>query len=239
MAFIRKGRRSAAIATIVVLVGAAGAATSVLANGVGKGEGNVGASLKAWGSDADGQLGDGAPVTSESRSPVAVSAITCATSVAVSDLDSFAVLGSGTVEAWGADEDNRSGSFGDEGKYSPYSTTPVTVPGITTAVSVTADTPDVFVLLANGTIVGWGNDERTEFGNGFDASGGSNVPVAIGKGLSGVKALAAEANAATLALLDDGEVDSWEDELASPNETDALGREVFGKESTEQEPRPV
>ena len=198
----------AASAIVLALVGAVGTATSVFA-GAGKGVEPEGSSLEAWGADTTNQLGDGMGVRAESRTPVPVSGITCAVAAAVNGTDSFAVLSNGTVEGWGADEGNKHGFLGDNGSNSPVTAKPVRIDesGITSAVGVAADNEDVYVLLANGTIVGWGNDSSGQFGNGSDPSGGSNTPVAIATSVSGVSALAASDLGATLALLSDGEVD--------------------------------
>jgi alpha-tubulin suppressor-like RCC1 family protein len=223
---IGRGRRILLVTALVALAGVAGAATSVLAGAAGGGE--LGSSLKAWGADPDGQLGDGQAVRERSVTPVAVSGLTCAVSAAVSDSASFAVLHNGTVAAWGADEDNQSGSFGDEGDHYPYSATPVAVPGVTGAVAVAADIPDVFVLLSDGTLVGWGDDHDGEFGDGLKETenGGSNVAVPIARGLTGVSAISASGSGSVLALLSDGEVDSWGEAEAN----DSLGRSGSGLE---------
>ncbi len=209
---------------VLALVGAAGTATSVFA-GASKGVEPEGSSLEAWGADTTNQLGDGMGVRAESRTPVPVSGITCAVAAAVNGTDSFAVLSNGTVEGWGADEGNKHGFLGDNGSNFPLTAKPVPIDeaGITTAVGVTADNEDVYVPLANGTIVGWGNDSSGQFGNGSDPSGGSNTPVAIATSVSGVSALAASDLGATLALLSDGEVDSWGEAAGN-----ALGREGSG-----------
>jgi alpha-tubulin suppressor-like RCC1 family protein len=185
-----------------------------------------GSSLHAWGENDVGQLGEGVPVTEankQSPTPVAVSGISCAVSAAVNDLDSFAVLDNGTIDAWGADEANKSGELGDEGMRDPHSTEPVSVAGITTATGLAVDTADVYVLLSNGTIVGWGDNRYGQFGNGEaeSAIGGSNTPVAIAKSVNGVKALASSDDGAVLALLNNGEIDSW----GNADENDTLGRE--------------
>jgi hypothetical protein len=152
------GRRVAIMAALAVLAALAGGATSVLAGGVGKADAEAeGSGLHAWGQDYVGQLGNGGPVETESRIPVAVKGIACAVSAAVSGLNSFAVLKNGTVEGWGADEDNNSGELGDKGAHYPYSTEPVAVSGITDAVAMAADVADAYVLLSNGTLVAWGD----------------------------------------------------------------------------------
>ena len=161
---------------------------------------------------------------------MAVSGITCAVATAVNDNDSFAVLRNGTIEGWGVDEGNKEGDLGDNGSNFPLSTKPIPIDeeGITTAVGITVDTADVYVLLANGTIVGWGDDNDGQFGNGSDPSGGSNTPVPIATSVTDAKALATSENGSTLALLSNGEVDSWHEAFAFPNEEDTLGRETSG-----------
>jgi alpha-tubulin suppressor-like RCC1 family protein len=221
----------AVIALVVALVGGAGTATSVFAGATGStGAAPEGSSLKAWGADTTGQLGDGMGVRAESRTPVDVSGITCAVATAVNDNDSFAVLRNGTIEGWGVDEANKEGDLGDNGSNEPLSPKPIPIDekGITTAVGITVDTADVYVLLANGTIVGWGDDRYGEFGNGSDPSGGSNTPVEIATSVTNAKALATSDHGSTLALLSNGEIDSWGEETDYPNEQDTLGREGSG-----------
>jgi len=220
------------IALVVALAGGAGTATSVFAGASGgAGPAPEGSSLKAWGADNTGQLGDGGAVKEHgSRTPVAVSGITCAVATAVNDNDSFAVLRNGTIEGWGVDEGNKEGDLGDNGSNFPLSTKPIPIDeeGITTAVGITVDTADVYLLLANGKIVGWGDDRYGEFGNGSDPSGGSNTPVPVATSVTDAKALATSDHGSTLALLSNGEIDSWGEETDFPNEQDTLGHETSG-----------
>lgn len=226
-----RGMRMMVIALVVALAGGAGTATSVFAGASGSaGPAPEGSSLKAWGADTTGQLGDGGGVEKESRTPVAVSGTTCAVATAVNDNDSFAVLRNGTIEGWGVDEGNKEGDLGDNGSNFPLSTKPIPIDekGITTAIGITVDTADVYVLLANGSIVGWGDDNDGQFGNGSDPSGGSNTPVPIATSVTDAEALATSEDGSTLALLSNGEVDSWHEAFAFPNEEDTLGRETSG-----------
>jgi len=216
----------------VVLAGVGGGATSVFAGGTGKGGTQAeGSGLHAWGQDDVGQLGDGGPVESESRTPVAVKGVSCAVSAAVSGLNSFAVLKNGTVEAWGADEDNNSGELGDKGGHFPDSTEPVTVSGITNAAAIAADVADAYVLLNNGTLVAWGDNRFGQFGDGpHPPTEGTTEPVAIAPSVSKVKAIATSPDGAVLALLEDGEVDSW---------GDAAGNDTLGRTGEGLTPDPV
>lgn len=217
------------VTALVALAGAAGGATSVLAGGTGKaGTEAEGSALSAWGEDASGQVGDGEPVTLEHRSPVAAKGISCAVSAAVNELDSFALLKNGTVEAWGADG-SQEGELADNGKLAPYSTTPVPVEGVTNAVGIYVDTADVYVLLADGKLMGWGDNLDGQFGDGpTPPEEEASTPVAIAPSVSDIKAVSSASHGSTLALLGDGEVDSWGEELLSPNEYDTLGREGGG-----------
>ena len=67
------------------------------------------AGASAWGDNESGQVGDGT-TGDVSRVPVAVSGLSEVTAVAGGAEDSLALLGSGTVMAWG---DNEDGQLGD------------------------------------------------------------------------------------------------------------------------------
>jgi alpha-tubulin suppressor-like RCC1 family protein len=191
---------------VVLLVSAAGAATSVLAGGTGKGGGEAGASLQSWGAGTSGQIGDG---TIEGKStPVAVKGVTCALDTAVSDEDSFAVLGDGKLAAWGSDATVDAGGLGDELHHFEHSAEPIEVPGISEARQVAADIPDAYVVLANGTVEGWGDGHDGELGRGSDLSS-YDAPVAVGGFKEGEVKAMATGDATELALLSDGQVDSW------------------------------
>jgi alpha-tubulin suppressor-like RCC1 family protein len=206
-----RGRRIAVISITVALMAAIGASTTVFAGAdggtpAGAGGGESGSGLMAWGFGLSGQLGDG--VLEDKSSPVAVQKVTCAVSATVGYQDSYAVLANGHVDAWGEDSAAPGGELGDGGAYYPDSDTPVEVPDVTTAIQVAASIPDVFVVLANGTIDGWGDNRDGPFGTG-ESTAGSTTPVSgIGKFSGGVSAVATEREA-VLALLTNGEVESW------------------------------
>ena len=54
---------------------------------------------RAWGRNAEGQLGDG--TTTQRNSPVAVATLTNAIAIAAGQDHSLALLADGTVRAWG------------------------------------------------------------------------------------------------------------------------------------------
>jgi alpha-tubulin suppressor-like RCC1 family protein len=92
-----------------------------------------GGTVKAWGEDAFGEIGDGAFAT-RVGTPQPVSGLTGVTAVSAGTGDSAALLGSGTLETWGI---NQSGQLGDGTTGSP-SPTPVAVAGIAKVASISA-----------------------------------------------------------------------------------------------------
>ncbi|MFI1469580.1 RCC1 domain-containing protein [Streptomyces wuyuanensis] len=156
--------------------------------------------VKAWGINLQGQLGDG--TTTNHPTPGTVAGITTATKVATGAVHSLAVLKDGTVRAWG---DNSNGQLGDG--TNADSSLPVQVSGIGTATAVAAGEFHSLALLRDGTVRAWGDNNFGQLGNGTNAD--SNVPVTV-TGLTGVKAIAA-GDDFSLALLRDGTVRTWGD----------------------------
>jgi alpha-tubulin suppressor-like RCC1 family protein len=87
----------------------------------------------AWGEDRYGELGSGTIETSD-ETPVAVSGLSDVVAISAGGQDSVALLGQGSVTAWGI---NRWGTLGDGTTGSP-SDVPVTVSGIGKVASVSA-----------------------------------------------------------------------------------------------------
>lgn len=164
----------------------------------------------AWGDDSHGQLGDGKlSANHDAEVPVAVKHVSDAIAVAAGGEHSLALLGNGTVEAWGANDD---GQLGDG--TTRDSDVPVLVPGLTGVTAVSAGDQFSLALLGNGTVEAWGDDSFGELGNGSLKN--SDVPVTV-EDLSGVTAISAGGQQA-LALLSNGTAMSWGD-----NESDQLG----------------
>ncbi len=174
----------------------------------------------AWGSNQEGQLGDGTNTGPEqicefgeacSTSPVAVSGLTETTDVSAGGFYSLALLSKGVVMAWGAN------GLGQLGNGNTTSTdVPVAVSGLSKVSAISAGTNHSLALLSNGTVVSWGANEFGQLGNG--STTGSDVPVAV-SGLSGVTAVSSSGSNAhptvgaggehSLALLSNGTVMAW------------------------------
>src|SRR5204863_1826609 len=128
-------------------------------------------------------LGDG--TTNPSTTPVTVVGITNAIAVGAGYHHSCALLEDGRVQCWG---DNTYGQLGNGAAINPntprgaastlHSSVPVTVVGITTAVSVTAsDGYHSCAVLQDGTVKCWGDNVSGQLGNG--TRNGTSTPATV------------------------------------------------------------
>jgi alpha-tubulin suppressor-like RCC1 family protein len=164
-----------------------------------------GGRAEGWGGDEFGQIGSSAtvpaPVCKCIEAPVTVDALSGITQIAPGESHTLALLGNGTVMAWGG---NASGQVGDN-TTEPRSA-PVPVPLLSGVVGVAAGSNHSLALLSNGTVMAWGDNVNGELGNGVPG-GSSIVPVAV-PGLQHVVAIQAGFRY-SLALLADGTVMAW------------------------------
>jgi len=157
--------------------------------------------VKSWGDDTYGQLGNDATLANQ-PTPVTVSGITTAVAVAAGSSHSLALLSDGTVKSWGYDN---SGQLGNDVSLTNQPT-PVTVSGITNAVAIAAGGWHSLAILSDGTVKSWGYDAQGQLGN--DASS-SNCPTPVTvSGISTATVVAAGTNH-SLAVLSDGTMKSW------------------------------
>lgn len=148
----------------------------------------------AWGSNSQGQLGDG---TQTSRNvPVQVTGLTNVVLVAAGGAHSFAVKRDGTLWAWG---DNSSGQLGDNSQTRRL--TPVQITSLTDVISIAAGGSHSAAAKKDGTVFVWGANGSGQLGDG--TSSPRLVPTALSN-LQGVTAVAAGLNH-TLAFKSDGE----------------------------------
>jgi len=157
-------------------------------------------SVRCWGENGGGQLGDG--TTTDRPTPIAVSEITTATQVSAGDQHTCATLSSGSVMCWGY---NPSGQLGIPNDPPWTRPTPVLVPGITTATQVATGRNHTCALLADQTVRCWGEGTSGQLGNGATTS--SATPVEVSGLTTATHIVAAELH--TCALLSSGSVVCW------------------------------
>lgn len=154
--------------------------------------------VKAWGGNAAGQLGNG--TTSDAVNPVTVRGLANVAGIDAGYQTAYAVLSDGTVRAWGA---NAHGQLGNGS--TADSPIPVQVNGLSGVKSVVAGDTSAYALLTDGTVYAWGDNTSGQLGDGTTA--GSAVPVKV-KGLAGIAAVT-PAGSTTYARSTDGKVWSW------------------------------
>ncbi len=152
--------------------------------------------VMAWGENEYGELGDG--TTHNSDMPVRVSGLREVVAISDGADHNLALLKSGMVMAWGQNDwgqlgDGFDGGYGSKGgpetcASTTCSTIPVPVSGVSDATAIATGYGQSLALLANETVMGWGEDFSGQVGNGT-AMPGIDVPVAV-SGLSGVTSIA-------------------------------------------------
>ena len=161
----------------------------------------TGGGAKCWGSNHDGELGDG--THTKRYSPVDVVGLTSGVaSVAAADNDSCAVTTSGGAKCWGR---NTEGQLGDGTLTSR--TTPVNVVGLTSGVAaITVGSTHTCALTTSGGVKCWGDNFVGELGDGTHTN--HSTPVDVVGLSSGVTAVEAGAYH-TCALTTGGGVKCW------------------------------
>jgi len=129
-----------------------------------------------WGTDNYGQLGDGDDDEVDEPSPVAVTTVTGATSIAVGAVHTCATLSGGTVQCWGGDEYGQIGD-GDDGQANQMSAADVL--GLADAVTVTVGFDHTCALGETGVVLCWGRDVDGQVGNGGVGQVDKLAPVVV------------------------------------------------------------
>ena len=126
--------------------------------------------VRCWGDNSTGQLGNG--TTSGSSTSVLVSGLANATSVSAANTFACAALSGGAVRCWG---DNTYGQLGNG--TTTNSSTPVTVSGLTNATAVSVGQYQACATLSDGSVQCWGRNNNGQLGNGTTID--SSTPVSV------------------------------------------------------------
>ncbi|MGJ5814092.1 RCC1 domain-containing protein [Paludibaculum fermentans] len=179
-----------AASTVFTQVSASGYTTLAV-----RGDGAV----RAWGSNTQGQIGDGSGVRRMRPSCTLLSGVV---GLSTSYYHSIAVLQDSTVWTWGSGE---LGVLGNDLLKQHYRATPDVVPGLSGVVAVAAGERHNLALKSDGSVWAWGANDSGQLGDGTTNTTGRPVQVS---GLTGIVAIAAGVRH-SLALKGDGSVYAW------------------------------
>ena len=154
----------------------------------------VNGGAQCWGSNINGQLGNGDAFNRDSGAPTKVKGLGVGvTAIAAGGAHACAIVNGG-VQCWG------NNWFGQLGSAAPasYSTTPVAVPELSSGVTAISAGSFHTCAIVNGGAQCWGRNQASELGDGTTTD--SNVPVPVIGLSSGVTAIAAANNLAGTAI---------------------------------------
>jgi alpha-tubulin suppressor-like RCC1 family protein len=144
--------------------------------------------LWSWGGNSWGQLGDGTTTDRSTPAPVLANVV----AVSAGEAHTLAVRSDGSVWGWGADFSYQLAYAPDPTDPHPDRTAPAPIDGISGAIGVAAGYDHSLAVLANGSVLAWGDDANGELGIGSN-NDYSVAPVVV-PGLTNIVAVAAGFN---------------------------------------------
>ncbi|MDP3892378.1 hypothetical protein [Nocardioides sp.] len=179
-------------AKATAIAGGGNTAYALLANGT----------VRAWGNDGVGQLGNGAPNT-DSATPVAVSGLTSVVELAAGHVTGYARTAAGGVRAWGGGNQGELGN-----NVTANSNIPVTVSLGPAASSIGASHSAGYAVTNAGSVYSWGSGRYGDLG--YDNGGNPNASPDFNVTLTNVKKVVG-AGYGGYALTTTGTVWAWGD----------------------------
>jgi len=161
--------------------------------------------VKCWGYNLHGQLGDGSTTNRATATPVAN--LPAVSAIAAGAWHTCALGKDRTVECWGRDD---SGQLGDGTTTSSPSPTATPIPGLSNVKAIAAGGSHTCAIRKDRTVVCWGNNQSGQLGDGTLTSSTTPVPVS---NLTGVVSIAA-GGSHTCAVRKDRTVVCWGDNSA-------------------------
>jgi alpha-tubulin suppressor-like RCC1 family protein len=178
-----------ATALLIIGVQVAGAPSAAAADPVG--------TLRGWGLNSSGQVGDGTTERRLTPTPVLLSGIRA---VHAGGAHNLAITNDRTVRAWGS---NTQGQIGDGSTVDRP--TPVRVAVVTNVTAVRAGGVHSLAMTSDGSVWAWGLNREGQLGNGGTAP--SLVPVRVRLPLPATLITAGDSH--NLAVLNDGSLWAW------------------------------
>ncbi len=159
--------------------------------------------VKSWGYNASGQLGDGSRI--DRPAPVSVSGLEFVNAIAAGDSHSFAIFG-GTPFGWGA---NNRGQLGDGSTTERLTPVPLSSPD--KSIEIACGSLYTAAITADSKVYSWGYNNIGQLGDGTVIE--RHTPAIItGRTFGKITAIAAGASHST-AVESDGTVWTWGDNL--------------------------
>lgn len=177
-------------------------------------------SVKCWGRNNRGQLGNGS--LTPALIPVEVPMLTGVSTLAMGELHTCALMRAGTVQCWGANAD---GQVGDG--TSTDRPAPVTVTSLSNASAIAAGSRHTCAILPSGVVRCWGANASGQIGDGTDIT--KRIPTVVSS-LTGAVSLTGGSDH-TCAVAVDGTLRCWGRNLS--------GRLGDGTTITRHVPAPV
>jgi hypothetical protein len=157
--------------------------------------------IKCWGSDVNGQLGNGA--TAGSTTPVSVNTISNAVQITrSSSYHTCALLSDRTVSCWG---DQSNGKLGNGSTASASVTSPASIAGLTNVIYIGTGLNHTCAVISDGTAKCWGTNSSSQLGHSGTTDQGTPGTVT---GLAGAVQIEG-GDTWTCALLSNGTVKCW------------------------------